>query len=105
MVKPERYQKKKRIYTRWDKLTEEVRIISEKKLSPPIKKQFTDKIDIPVEEKDLIAHYANELAVHFREGEFVLDFLRRAKENKLLLVSRILLSPRLVKKLIRILEA
>lgn len=104
MVEPKRYQKRKRIYTRWDKQTEEVRIVKSKDTIRP-SRRFTDEIaGLTREEKDVISNYAQDLFIHFREGEFILDFLSSVGENKMKLVSRVLLSPLLAKKLVRILK-
>jgi hypothetical protein len=100
MVEPKRYQKKKRIYTRWDKLTEQVRIISDKKPFPGVVKSFTDgTAGITIEDKDVRAVPAQELVVHHREGEFVLDFLAGSSGGKLRLVTRVIIPAKVAKKL------
>ena|SRR3989339_227929 len=84
----------KRIYTHWDKKSEQVTVAGKaRKEEPKPAAQLT--VDLPPN----VTQAANGFVVHHREGEVVIDSLLTAN-NRTRVTSRVVLSPRAVKKLI-----
>ncbi|MDI6641724.1 MAG: hypothetical protein QME68_05375, partial [Elusimicrobiota bacterium] len=64
--KIKQYRSGKRIYTHWDKLTEEVKVLPKKT------KQTQQQLSIDKEIPE--GKFSNMFTVSFSEGEFIIDF-------------------------------
>jgi hypothetical protein len=96
----DKYKKGRRVYTHWDKNTEQVTILPKNKPQPPVP-------DIAVEVPQEIAagKRANFFVIHSSPDEFVLDLgVFQPGTEKVKLTGRVLLSPRTAKKLMLSLE-
>ena len=93
----DQYKKGKRIYTHWDKKSEQVTVPSKK----PPKKNIPSAIEIalPIPE----ARWANESVVFYREEECIVDFIN-ATATKRRVVSRVIMSPQTAKKFMKLLQ-
>ena len=126
MKKIKKYKSGRRVYTLWDKITEQVRVISKKNRTEsgehrPVSGQ--DKAGtvqvkpagiagtpvsdtIPADRAtyrpfEIPERFANLFAVHHTQEEFILDFfLMDESANKARHCSRIILSPKSAKKLL-----
>lgn len=104
MTKPTRHQKKRRIYTHWDKRTTEVKIVPK---TEQTKEEPTNKVPLQVEvdKKNSAGVYSNFAGVSFNIDNFIIDFVALASDKpKGKLVSRIISSPRRIKQILVTLE-
>lgn len=81
-----RYRSGKRIYTKWDKSTKEVKVFSKKQ------KETEKQQNINLPEDEINVNVSNMFAIGYNHGEFFLDFFNLTGD-KAKLRSRIIMSP------------
>jgi hypothetical protein len=90
----DKYKRGKRVYTHWDKKTEQVTIVKQKKALP-----VETRSEIEVNNPLAGGAAANLFIIHSSRDEFVIDFgFASPNSSKAKISSRIILSPGTVKK-------
>lgn len=100
----DKYKKGRRVYTHWDKKTEQVTVL------PEVKKDEQPSVQAPniaveVPQEHVPGKRANVFVVHNSGDDFVLDCaLRQPGSEKVRVVSRVVMSPKTAKRLMKTLE-
>ncbi|MFH2069807.1 MAG: DUF3467 domain-containing protein [Elusimicrobiota bacterium] len=107
MKKIKKYKSGRRIYTQWDKITEQVRVISKKskqesgaggKPGSGASANATPGRTTTVRAADIPERFANFFAIHHTQEEFILDFFMRDESaNKARHCFRVIMSPKTAK--------
>ncbi|MEW6040385.1 MAG: DUF3467 domain-containing protein [Elusimicrobiota bacterium] len=107
MTKIKKYRGKSRLYTKYGGTTEQVTVISkkdrerEKELKELPARQGMPPVEVPPEIER--GKYADGFGVSFKEGEFIIDFLKIEKQ-KIKLHTRVITSPTHIKRFAKTIE-
>jgi hypothetical protein len=95
----DKFKKGKRVYTHWDKKTEQVTVVK----SEPAKEAPKIEISITADKESGVA--ADCFMLNFSHDEFILDFgFSVPGKNKIKVVSRVITNPACVKELLLVLK-
>jgi len=90
MTKPERFQKGRHVYTKWDKNTREVRVMRENETDIPKKQE----LQIEIDDQTAQGVYSNLASIINSKDEFIFDFMFvQPQSPKARVRSRVITSP------------